>query len=434
MNVSIFGMGYVGCVSLACLAQNGHRVIGVDVIPSKIDLINQGKPTIIEKDIDILIAENWKNKRISATLNFKEAVLQTDISIICVGTPSNSHGHLNLNAIYETAKQIGLALKEKDNFHVVTIRSTVIPGTNKKVGEIIEQHSGKKRNEAFAVVSNPEFLREGSAVKDYYNPPVTVIGTDNPKASQILAEMYNGIEAPIEETNIEIAELIKYVNNSFHALKVSFANEVGNICKNMGIDSHKLMKLFCMDDQLNLSPYYLKPGFAFGGSCLPKDLTAFKTLAHDFYLDSPVLNSIMDSNEYQKKRALKMILEKGVKRIGILGLSFKKGTDDLRYSPIVDLAENLLGKGFILSIYDKNVNISKLTGTNKLYIDEHIPHLSELISDDLNAVVGNSELIVISHNEPEFKCIDTRFPDKTFIDLVKIKEGISAGNYEGICW
>ncbi len=434
MNVSIFGMGYVGCVSLACLAQNGHYVIGVDVIPSKIDLINQGKPTIIEKDIDILIAENWKNKRISATLNFKEAVLDTDVSIICVGTPSNSHGHLNLNAIYETAKQIGLALKEKDSFHVVTIRSTVIPGTNKKVGEIIEQHSGKKRNEAFAVVSNPEFLREGSAVKDYYNPPVTVIGTDNPKASQILAEMYNGIEAPIEETNIEIAELIKYVNNSFHALKVSFANEVGNICKNMGIDSHKLMKLFCMDDQLNLSPYYLRPGFAFGGSCLPKDLTAFKTLAHDFYLDSPVLNSIMDSNEYQKKRALKMILEKGVKRIGILGLSFKKGTDDLRYSPIVDLAENLLGKGFTLSIYDKNVNISKLTGTNKLYIDEHIPHLSELISDDLNAVVENSELIVISHNEPEFKCIDTRFPDKTFIDLVKIKEGISAGNYEGICW
>lgn len=434
MDISIFGMGYVGCVSLACLAQNGHTVIGVDVIPSKINLINQGKPTIIEKDIDELIEKNWRSKRISATQNFKEAVLQTDISIICVGTPSNSHGHLNLNAIYETAKQIGLAVKEKNRFHIVVIRSTVLPGTNYKVGEIIEQHSGKKRNEAFAVVSNPEFLREGSAVKDYYNPPVTVIGTDNPVASKTLKEMYNGIDAPVEETNIEIAELIKYVNNSFHALKVTFANEVGNICKNLGIDSHKLMKLFCMDDQLNLSPYYLKPGFAFGGSCLPKDLTAFKTMAHDFYLDSPLLNSIMDSNESQKKKVLKMVLEKGVKKIGILGLSFKKGTDDLRYSPIVDLAESLLGKGASLLIYDKNVNISKLTGTNKLYIDEHIPHLSELISDDLQHVVESSELVVISHNEPEFKCIDTRYPDKTFIDLVKIKDGVSTGNYEGICW
>jgi GDP-mannose 6-dehydrogenase len=427
-------MGYVGCVSLACLAQNGHTVIGVDVIPSKINLINQGKPTIIEKDIDELIAENWKKEKISATQNFKEAVLETDISIICVGTPSNNQGHLNLNAIYETAKQIGQAIAEKDSFHIVVIRSTVLPGTNQKVGEIIEEASGKKRNDAFAVISNPEFLREGSAVKDYYNPPVTVIGTDNPNASQTLKEMYNGIDAPIEETNIEIAELIKYVNNSFHALKVSFANEVGNICKNLGIDSHKLMKVFCMDDQLNLSPYYLKPGFAFGGSCLPKDLTAFKTMAHDFYLDSPVLNSIMDSNEHQKKMVLKMILDKGVKNIGILGLSFKKGTDDLRYSPVVDLCENLLGKGMSLRIYDKNVNISKLTGTNKMYIDQHIPHLSELITDDLDEVVNNSELIIISHNEPEFKCIDTRYPDKNFIDLVKIKDGVSTGNYEGICW
>ncbi len=434
MDISIFGLGYVGCVSLACLAQNGHNVIGVDLMPSKVNLINQGKPTIIEKDIDSLIAKNWKNKKISATQDFKEAVLNSNISIICVGTPSNAQGHLNLNAIYETARQIGEAIAEKNSFHIAVIRSTVLPGTNKKVGEIIEKASGKQRNQAFAVVSNPEFLREGSAVKDYYNPPVTVIGTDNNKASKVLAEMYRGIDAPIEETNIEIAELIKYVNNSFHALKVSFANEVGNICKNLGIDSHKLMKLFCMDDQLNLSPYYLKPGFAFGGSCLPKDLTAFKTMAHDFYLESPVLNSIMDSNEHQKKKVLKMVLDRGAKKIGILGLSFKKGTDDLRYSPVVDLAENLLGKGSSLLIYDKNVNISKLTGTNKVYIDKHIPHLSELISDDLDHVVENSEVIVISHNEPEFDCINTRYPDKHFIDLVKIKDGVSAGNYEGICW
>lgn len=434
MNISIFGLGYVGCVSLACLAKNGHTVVGVDLIQHKNDLINQGKATIIEKDIDELIAESWKGERISATRSFKEGVLQSSISIICVGTPSNSQGHLNLGAIYETAKQIGLSLKEKESFHIVVIRSTVLPGTNRKVGEIIEQSSGKKRNEAFAIVSNPEFLREGTAIKDYYNPPITVIGTDNSRASQTIAEMYDGINAPVEETNIEIAELIKYVNNSFHALKVSFANEVGNICKKLQIDSHKLMKLFCKDDQLNLSSYYLKPGFAFGGSCLPKDLTAFKTIAHDFYLDSPVLNSILDSNDSQKKKVLKMVLDRKVKKIGILGLSFKKGTDDLRYSPIVDLAENLLGKGASILIYDKNVNISKLTGTNKLYIDEHIPHLSELISDDLDHVVNNSELVIISHNESEFTGIHTKFPDKYFIDLVKIKDGVSEGNYEGVCW
>ena len=434
MNISIFGLGYVGCVSVGCLSNNGHRVIGVDVMPSKVELINQGKPTIIEKDIDRLIAENWKEGRASATTDYREAVLGTDVSIICVGTPYSPEGHLNLTAIYETARQIGEVIREKDSLHIVAIRSTVLPGTNYKVGQILEEASGKNRNEGFAVVSNPEFLREGTAVKDYYNPPVTVIGTDNPKAGRIMKEVYRGIDAPVEETQIEVAELIKYVNNSFHALKVSFANEVGNICKKLGIDSHQLMNLFCMDHQLNLSSYYLKPGFAFGGSCLPKDLKALRTLAHDFYLKSPVLNSVLDSNENQKEMAYNMVMEKGVKRVGILGLSFKKGTDDLRYSPVVDLAEKLLGKGYTLSIYDKNVNISKLTGTNKQYIDQHIPHLSELISDQLDKVVENSDLVVISHKEPEFDCINTRYPDKTFIDLVKIKDGVSNGNYEGICW
>ena len=434
MNISIFGLGYVGCVSLACLAENGHRVQGVDVVTHKNELINAGKATIIEKDIDELISKNWKAGRISATRESKKAVLQTEISIICVGTPSNVNGHLDLNTIYETAEQIGTALKDKNEFHIVVIRSTVLPGTNKKVGDILERNSGKKRNENFAVVSNPEFLREGSAVKDYYNPPVTVIGTDSNKAKAKLKEMYKGINAPIEETSIEIAELIKYVNNTFHALKVSFANEVGNICKKMNIDSHKLMHLFCMDDQLNLSSYYLKPGFAFGGSCLPKDVTAFKTMAHDFYLESPVLNSILDSNENQKRQALKMVLDRNSRKIGILGLSFKKGTDDLRYSPIVELAEVLLGKGSSVLIYDKNVNISKLSGTNKAYIDQHIPHLSELISDDLEKVVSNSEVIIIAHNEPEFSEYIDKNPNKHFIDLVKIKDRGKEGNYEGICW
>ena len=434
MNISIFGLGYVGCVSIGCLSQNGHKVIGVDIMPSKINLINNGRPTIIEKDIDKLIAENWKNGRISATRDFKQAVADTDVSIICVGTPSTNNGHLNLGAIYGTAEQIGSALKEKDGFHVVAVRSTVLPGTNQKVGEIIAEASGKKRNVDFAVVSNPEFLREGSAVKDYYNPPVTVIGTDNSKAAQIMREVYASIDAPVQEVEIKVAELIKYVNNAFHALKITFGNEVGNICKELGIDSHKLMNLFCMDHQLNLSSYYLKPGFAYGGSCLPKDLKALDTLAHDFYLKSPVISSISASNEYQKKRAFELVTGKGKKKVGILGLSFKAGTDDLRYSPVVDLAENLLGKGYSLQIYDQNVNLSRLTGTNKEFIDARIPHLSDLISDDLGHVVGNSELIIIAHKEPQFECLSSDYPEKTFIDLVKIRPEIKDGNYEGICW
>lgn len=434
MYISIFGMGYVGCVSLGCLANKGHNVIGVDINSNKIGLINQGKPTIIEKDIDRLIRENWEAGRIVATKDYRDAVRKTKVSILCVGTPSTDQGHLNLNAINKTAAQIGEALREKSEFHVVVIRSTVVPGTNQKVSEILQQHSGKEANKDFAVVSNPEFLREGTSVADYYHPPVVVIGTDNPRGAEITREMYQGIEAPVEETSIEVAELIKYVNNSFHALKISFANEVGNICKQMGVDSHQLMRVFCMDRQLNISPAYFKPGFAYGGSCLPKDLKALQTIAHDLYLSSPVLSSIHLSNENQKKRLLDMILAKGVKHVGLLGLSFKRGTDDLRYSPMVNIAESLLGKGISLKIYDKNVNLSKLTGTNKDYIDEHISHLSELISDDLAGVVEESELVVIAHKEPEFEYMSTRYPNKIFIDLVKIKEGGNNGNYEGICW
>lgn len=434
MNISIFGLGYVGCVSLGCLANNGHQLIGVDINPNKIKLINQGKPTIIEKDIDQLIKKNWEEGRIVATNDYRSAVRKTSISILCVGTPSTAHGHLSLDAIYKTAQQIGESLQEKDDFHVVVIRSTVLPGTNHKISAIIAEESGKQIGKDFAVVSNPEFLREGTSVADYYNPPVIVIGTDSEKAARVTRQMYEDIKAPVEETSIKVAELIKYVNNSFHALKISFANEVGNICKEMEIDSHQVMKLFCMDKQLNISPYYFKPGFAYGGSCLPKDLKALQTIAHDFYLKSPVLNAINQSNENQKDRLFDMIMERGVKHVGLLGLSFKKGTDDLRYSPMVHIAERLLGKGIKLRIYDKNVNVSKLTGTNKEYIDQHIAHLSELISDDLEYVVDGSELVIIGHKEPEFNCINTRYPDKTFVDLVKIKDGISAGNYEGICW
>ena len=434
MNISIFGLGYVGCVSLGCLAQDGHSVIGVDVNKDKVDLINRGRPTIIEAKIGAIIEEQFKSGRIRATSDYVAAVLETDVSIVCVGTPSTDQGHLDLNAIYNVAGQVGEALKNKETHHTVVIRSTVMPGTNHKVGEIIEKASGKKVNNGFGVVSNPEFMREGSAVDDYYNPGIILLGSDSGRSLSIIKQIYEQIDAPIEITDIGVVEIIKYLNNAFHALKVVFANEVGNICKKAGIDSHKVFDIFCRDKKLNLSSKYLKPGFAYGGSCLPKDLKALKTLAHDYYLKCPVIESIEESNDVQKDIAFNMVAATSRKRIGVIGLSFKPGTDDLRYSPSVALVEKLLGKGYDVRIYDKHVFCSNLTGTNKAYIDEHVPHLAKLVTDDLARVIDASEVLVISHNYEELSRFSTEISKKYVVDLVRIKQTMSDGHYQGIGW
>lgn len=433
MNISIFGLGYVGCVGIGCLASQGHKMIGVDVSDVKVNLINSGKPTIVEKDIDELIKKGFDEGRISATLDYKQAVLNTDISFICVGTPSAENGHLNLNFIYQTAKEIGESLKDKNAFHIVVIRSTVFPGTNAKISEIIENESGKHRNVDFAVVSNPEFLREGTAVNDYLNPPLTVLGSTCPKAIDVMKELYAPMNAPVEVVSIEVAEMIKYVNNSYHALKVVFANEVGQICKKLGIDSHEVMRIFCMDKQLNISPYYFKPGFAYGGSCLPKDLKGLKTLAHDLYLDTPVLASIDASNQNHIQFAIKQIENSGKRKIGILGLSFKAGTDDMRNSPIVNIIEHLHGKGYEIKIYDKNVSISRLIGKNKSVIMEKLPHLNSLLCDNLDEVTDWAEMLVISTREDSFKQLKPKAGQPVF-DLVRIRELEILDGYSGVCW
>jgi GDP-mannose 6-dehydrogenase len=435
MNISIFGLGYVGCVSLGCLAKNGHQVLGVDISEFKVELINKGIPTILEKDIDVIIKEEFENGKIRATTKAEEAIKLTDMSIICVGTPSTSQGHLNLSFIHNTAEEIGQALKQKNSFHTIVIRSTVLPGTNQLFGEIVEKHSGKKRNKDFSVVSNPEFLREGSAVKDYYNPSVTVIGGDHSIAVEQVASLYHQLPAPIEITDIKIAELIKYVNNSFHALKITFANEVGNICKALSIDSHKLMEIFCKDTSLNISPAYFKPGFAYGGSCLPKDLKGMVTLGHDHYLETPVLSNIRISNENQKQRAFELIEKTGKKNICFIGLSFKEGTDDLRYSPSVDLAEMLIGKGYKINIYDENVRFSKLIGANKAFINERLPHLSELITENLENAIKKSDVIIINHKsfQPD-TFMELLIEKHAVIDLVRINKIEKMPNYQGICW
>ncbi|MBO8446754.1 MAG: nucleotide sugar dehydrogenase [Bacteroidetes bacterium] len=433
MNISIFGLGYVGCVGMGCLAARGHNVVGVDVSEEKINLINSGMPTIVEKDIDHLIADAHNAGKIRATKDYKDAVKSTDISFLCVGTPSADNGHLNLEYIFQTAREIGEALKDKNGFHIIVIRSTVFPGTNAKVTRIISEISGKKADEDFAVVSNPEFLREGTAVHDYMNPPLTVLGSSCPAAIDTLKNLYSETNAPIEVVAINVAEMIKYVNNSYHALKVVFANEVGAICAALGIDSHEVMRIFCMDKQLNISPYYFKPGFAYGGSCLPKDLRGLKTLAHDLYLDTPVLNVIDDSNRKHITRCVMEIEKSGCRKIGFLGLSFKAGTDDMRNSPIVNVIEYLHGKGYDIEIFDKNVSLSRLIGKNKSVISEKLPHLDKMLKDDLQDVCCHAELLVISNKDEQFKTLQLR-PGQKIFDLVRIKELESSPDYKGLCW
>jgi len=435
MNISIFGLGYVGCVSLGCLAKNGHNVVGVDTNATKVKQINSGLATIIEKDIDVIIQDGHAKGKIVATTDFDDAIKRTELSVVAVGTPSSQTGHLDLKYIFKVAEHFGEALKDKEDFHVIALRSTVMPGTVDKFSAMVENISGKKSGVHFSVVSNPEFLREGTAVYDYYHPPLTLIGSNCKQASDRIASLYSSLPAEVVITDVRVAEIMKYVNNTFHALKISFANEIGNICSAVDIDSHKVMEIFCMDKELNISPYYFKPGFAYGGSCLPKDLKGLQTLAHDLYVSAPVIENIDKTNQLQISRALDMITGLNKKKIAFLGLSFKAGTDDLRNSPAVTIIETLLGKGYDIQIYDRNVQLSKLTGTNKEYIDYHIPHLSKLLVNQLHEV-EDAEVIVVNNREIEFIdfLLETESP-AAVVDMARLPEPIrKRNNYFGINW
>jgi GDP-mannose 6-dehydrogenase len=437
LRISIFGLGYVGTVSAGCLAHDGHEVVGVDPLPTKVDLINRGQSPIVETDIGEIIATNVKARRLRATSDPVQAIRETELSFVCVGTPSQANGNLDLRYIRRICEQIGEALKSKDTRHTVVIRSTILPGTmHKIVIPTLEEQSGKKAGVDFGVCNNPEFLREGSAVKDFHYPPKTVIGELDQASGDILAALYQKLEAPLIRTDIESAEMVKYVDNSWHALKVGFANEIGNLCKSLGLDAHKVMNIFCQDLKLNISPAYLLPGFAFGGSCLPKDLRAlsYQAKTHDLHL--PILASILPSNEMQIARGLQLITEKGQTRVGLLGFSFKAGTDDLRESPLIEIIERLIGKGYDLRIYDKNVNIASLVGANRDFILNHIPHISKLMVGDIDAVLDHGKTIVIGNKDPEFTKVPQRLREGQFlIDFVRVVEGRSKnGNYDGICW
>ena len=441
MKISIFGLGYVGCVSAACLAREGHDVIGVDVSQAKVDMINDGQSPIVEKDLDTILKDVVSGKgkgTLSATTDAIRAVLNSELSLICVGTPSNDNGSLRLDYIKSCANDIGRGLKQKNDYHVIVARSTMLPGSVEDViVREIEYISGKKSGDNFGAVMNPEFLRESTSIDDFYNPPVTVIGELDKRSGDKVEEMYHFLSAPIVRTEIKVAEMIKYANNTFHALKVTFGNEIGLLAKAIGIDSHKVMDIFCMDDKLNLSPYYLKPGFAFGGSCLPKDLRAITYKGRELDIETPLLSSIIPSNRSHIEGAVKHIVRSGKKKIGILGLSFKAGTDDLRESPLVILTERLLGKGFQIKIYDKNVSVAKLFGANKEYIETEIPHISSLMCDNIKEVMQDAEIVILGNKSDEFKeVVKEVSSDQLIYDLVRIScdiDDVPAG-YEGICW
>src|SRR3954462_15388191 len=438
MRVSVFGLGYVGSVSAAEFAADGHEVIGIDVNPDKVASVNAGRSPIVEPGLEDLLAEGVAQKRLRATTSTAEAVDDTDLSLICVGTPSRKNGSLDLTYLERVAEQIGEALRSKDSYHVVCVRSTVLPGTTHEVViPALERTSGKKYGTGFGVTVTPEFLREGTAIQDFRTPPWTPVGHNYRSDAEPTEALYANVQAPLVTTTIRTAEMIKYASNTWHALKVTFANEVGNLCKRLKIDSHEVMDIFCRDEKLNLSSYYMKPGFAFGGSCLPKDVRAMQYRAKEVDLDMPVIQAILGSNQLQIQHAIDEVVDTGKKRVGLLGFSFKAGTDDLRESPIVILAEALLGKGFQLCIYDKNVSIARLVGANRDYINTQIPHLSSLLTESIDEVLEKSDVIVVGNGAPEFSEALTRTrPDQIILDLVRVKTDRASipADYRGICW
>ncbi len=438
MNISVFGLGYVGSVTGATLAEDGHSVVGVDVNPDKVACLNEGRSPIVEPGLAELIARNVANGRLSATTDPAAAIAATELSLISVSTPSRKNGSLDLAYLTRVCEQIGDALKDKDSYHIVVVRSTVLPGTTHgTVIPTLERCSGKKYGEGFGVSVNPEFLREGVALHDVRHPPVTVVGHNHAADATGTMALYQGIDAPLVSTSIRVAEMVKYTSNAWHALKICFANEIGNVCKASGVDSHDVMDIFCKDDKLNLSASYLKPGFAFGGSCLPKDVRALEYRAKELDLDLPLLQAVLPSNRRQIQTALDRIVDSGCRRIGLLGLSFKAGTDDLRESPLVILAEALLGKGYPLRIFDRNITIGRLIGANRAYIEEQIPHLARLMCDDVDEVVADSDLLVLGNASPDFTEALTRTrADQVVVDLVRTPGNLAdvKAAYQGLCW
>lgn len=438
MKISIFGLGYVGAVSLACLARDGHQVIGVDIDAAKLALIKAGTTPVVEEGMVDLMTSVAASGRVSVTTDVAQAVLDSDISLICVGTPSASNGSQDQGAVLRLAHDLGKAIAAKAEPHVLVFRSTLVPGTvEEKLVPILEAESGKRHGEGFHTCFQPEFLREGSSIRDYDKPPFTVVGASHDYPVERLRELFGHLPCKFLQTSVRSAEMMKYCCNNFHALKITFANETARLCEALGVNPFEVMELVCQDTQLNISPAYLKPGFAFGGSCLPKDLRATSYLAKTHDVELPMMNGIMQSNREHIDRAIAKVLESGCRKVGMLGLSFKTGTDDLRESPLVVLAERLIGKGVQLAIYDPDVQLSRLLGANRRFIETQLPHIGDLLTADLDALIGGAEMLIVGVSSPAiFDALATHArADQKVLDLVRLPDANSLrAQVEGLCW
>jgi len=438
LSVSVFGLGYVGSVSAACFAHVGHRVIGVDVSSAKVEMMAAGRSPIVEARMGELLAEGHRAGRLQATTDAAVAVTGSDVSFVCVGTPSQRSGKLDLGYVERVVREIGAALKNKKAYHVIVLRSTVLPGTTESlVIPAVEEASGLRAGKDFAVCYNPEFMREGSAVADFLQPPYTILGSQDPAHLTPLRELYKTVPGAVFETSIPVAEMVKYVSNAFHAVKVSFANEVGTLCKNLGVDTEAVTKIYTSDTKLNISPAYLSPGFAFGGSCLPKDLRALAYRAKELDLGLPLLESVLPSNAVHIDRAVDAVLRANKKKVSFLGLSFKAGTDDLRESPQVQVIKRLLGEGCQVRVWDRDVSLGRLAGSNRQYIEEVIPHIGSVLSADFEEVVQAGEVVVIATKLEKGQLARYLGPSQIVIDLINLDRAgrpSVAASYEGICW
>ena len=433
MRISVFGLGYVGAVSAACLAADGHTVVGVDNNPLKADLLNQGRSPVIEAGLGELISEGVRTGRLRATTDCDEAMAGTDLAFVCVGTPSKGNGSLDLGYLRRVADDIGQAIRRQGSPVVVVVRSTVLPGTTRQVLlPDLERAAGRP----VPVAVHPEFLREGTAIRDYHEPPKVVVGAVDEAVRDLVTPVVTRPGAPLVQTDLELAEMVKYADNAWHALKVTFANEIGSLAKAQGLDGQRVMDILCADTKLNLSPVYLRPGFAFGGSCLPKDVRALRYQGRNLDLDLPLLNAILPSNAQQLDRAFQLVADAGSRQVGVLGLAFKAGTDDLRESPMVEVVERLIGKGYDVRVYDANVNLAKLVGANKSYILDQIPHISDLMVSSVEEVLDHARTVVIGNRDPAFQAVaDRPRPGHGIVDLVRVVDRRSDGDgYDGICW
>lgn len=438
LSISVFGMGYVGSVSAACFAHVGHKVTGVDVSPAKVEMMAAGRSPIIEARMSELVEEGHRSGMLHATTDAAEAVRNSEISFVCVGTPSLRSGKLDLGYVERVVHEIGIALQKKNSYHVIVLRSTVLPGTTESlVIPTLEKASGRRAGVDFAVCYNPEFMREGSAVADFLQPPYTVLGAQDPKHLILARQLYSTISSPVFETSIAVAEMVKYVCNAFHAVKIGFANEVGSLCKSLGVDAEAVTKIYTADTKLNISPAYLSPGFAFGGSCLPKDLRALGHRAKELDLALPLLESVLPSNAQHIDRAVEAVLRTNKRKIAFLGLSFKPGTDDLRESPQVQMIKRLLGEGCQVRVWDRDVSLGRLAGSNRQYIEEVIPHIGSLLSADVEDVVRSGEVVVIATKVDKDQLSRCLARDQIVIDLINLASAsrpASAASYQGICW